>query len=104
MSVDVPQKATRERFASAIAVRRDRRRPNAQEGVVAAHEHDARQQVDRQTGMLVPLRVQRAGLALACAQQVGRIALRARSLWYNKYRWPKQHSPAPNCSRTPPAT
>ena len=87
--MDVPQKATRERFASAIAVRRDRRRPNAQEGVVAAHEHDARQQVDRQTGMLVPLCVQRAGLALACDQQAGWIALdgvRAWRLWYNKYR------------------
>jgi len=65
MSVDVPQKATRERFTSAIAVRRDRRHPNAQEGVkhqVAAHEHDARQQVDRQTGMLVPPRVCRMHL------------------------------------------
>jgi len=39
--------------------------------------------------MLVPLRVQRAGLVLACEQQAGRIALdgvRVRSLWYNKYR------------------
>ena len=99
MSMDVPQKATRERFASAIAVV-----PMPRKGSSTAHEHDARQQVDRQTGMLVPLRAQRAWLALACAQQAERIALRARSLWYNKYKWAKQHSPAPNCSRTPPAT
>ena len=60
-AADVPQKATRESFASAIAVRRDRRRPSAQEGVkqqLAAHEHAAFQQVDRQsTGILVQPRV-----------------------------------------------
>ena len=52
--------------------------PMPRKGSSTAHEHDARQQVDRQTGMLVPLRVQRAGLALACDQQAGRIALCAR--------------------------